>query len=369
MPPDIYCAETDEDRNAIFRFRYHVYVEEMNRYGSIADHENKLLIEEDDAHSRLYAVTDDGDLVGAMRFTWGADAPFSARHIRQYDLAPFLEDIPPGQMIVGERFMVARAYRGSDLLSRMFRAYLNFVNEHRIQLIFGDCEPHLLNLYQGMGFQTYTKNNVNSPETGYLIPLVMVPEDIAYMKAIKSPLLSVLSDFGADSRVPESVPRLLAEGSAVISQRLVSKDDYWADVQNALNHLEANRVSLFDDLSEDQAQECLAKSNVIECHDGDHVIKRGNVAQNMFVVLSGTLEVRDGDRVIAVVLPGDVFGEMAFLLGNPRSMDVFAASDDVRVLSLSESTIRKLIESNPQAAAKLLLNISKMLCHKILRNT
>jgi CRP-like cAMP-binding protein len=188
------------------------------------------------------------------------------------------------------------------------------------------------------------------------------------MKAIKSPLLGVLTDFGADSRVPESVPRLLAEGSAVISQRLVPKGDYWADVQDALDHLEANRVSLFDGLSEDQAQECLAKSNVIECRDGDHVIKRGNVAQNMFVVLSGTLEVRDGDTVNAVVLPGDVFGEMAFLLGNPRSMDVYAASDDVRVLSLSESTIRKLIESDPRAAAKLLLNISKMLCHKILRN-
>jgi CRP-like cAMP-binding protein len=60
---------------------------------------------------------------------------------------------------------------------------------------------------------------------------------------------------------------------------------------------------------------------------------------------------------------------MAFLLQQPRSMDVYAATDGVRVLSLSEGMLRQMIDSDAQAAAKLLLNISKMLCLRLLRRT
>jgi CRP-like cAMP-binding protein len=106
---------------------------------------------------------------------------------------------------------------------------------------------------------------------------------------------------------------------------------------------------------------------VIECRAGDRVLKKGGAARNIFVVLEGTLEARDGEQVVGVVRTGEVLGEMAFLLERPRTLDVYAASDTVRVLSLSESTIRKMISDDPGVAAKLLFNISKMLCVRIVR--
>ena len=63
---------------------------------------------------------------------------------------------------------------------------------------------------------------------------------------------------------------------------------------------------------------------------------------------------------------GDVFGEMTYLLERPRSRDVYAVTDGVRVLSLSEATLRQLIKSDPAVAATLLLNVSKMLCLRLL---
>jgi CRP-like cAMP-binding protein len=70
-----------------------------------------------------------------------------------------------------------------------------------------------------------------------------------------------------------------------------------------------------------------------------------------------------------VIRTGEVFGEMAFLLERPRTLDVYAASDPVRVLSLSESTIRTMVAEDPAVAAKLLFNISKMLCVRIVKAT
>ena len=73
------------------------------------------------------------------------------------------------------------------------------------------------------------------------------------------------------------------------------------------------------------------------------------------------------NRLVRILSPGDIIGELAFLLERPRSMDVYAATDDVRVLSLSESTLRDMIANDPTFAAHLLLNISKILCMRLLK--
>ncbi len=366
--PVIKPAKVDAEKNAIYRLRYDVYVREMNRYRNAADHEREFLREPEDDISRLYCAVDNTyNVVGTMRLTWGGDAPIPERMIAQYDLEPFLARIPSEQIIVGERFMVTTAYRGTDLIFRLFKTYLELVNEHRIQLIFGDCEPHLLNLYLGLGFRTYTRKNVNSAETGYLIPLVMIPEDIDYFRQVSSPLANIVKNFGEDCRTPACVADILAKGSAVQSERLVSKQEYWSEVHQALSRLTESRPLLFDGMSEQQIEHCLSKSNVIECRRGDRIIKKGNTAQNMYVALSGTLEVRDRDNVVGVISAGDVVGEMAFLLNTARTMDVVAATDDVRILSLSESIIKEIMKSDPESAAALLLNVSKMLCLKLLK--
>ncbi len=81
----------------------------------------------------------------------------------------------------------------------------------------------------------------------------------------------------------------------------------------------------------------------------------------MFVILEGHLEVRDRDVPLGVFGPGDVFGAMAFRLARPRVMDMYTAADS-RILSLSEGTVRKAIDSDARGAAHLMLNIAKVLC-------
>ena len=85
------------------------------------------------------------------------------------------------------------------------------------------------------------------------------------------------------------------------------------------------------------------------------------------MVLDGTLEVLDDNRVVGVLSTGDAFGEMAFLLERPRAFDVDAATEQTRILSLSEGALRKMIVEDPTVAAKLLLNLSRMLCVRLIK--
>ncbi len=360
-------AETQEEREAVFRLRYDVYVEEMGRYQAVADHAGRMLHEDVDKQSRISFARLDGEMVATARITWGGDAPIPQRMIDQYQLAPFLAEVPQSAICVGERAMVRPHLRGTDILLRMMGNGMRFANEHRIQLVFGDCEPHLLNLYLGLGQRTYAKANVNSAEAGYLIPIVTVIEDYEYFRQLNSPLLPYLHDFGDDARIPACVMRALADGSAVRSRLHETSASYWSEVHSALDELESQRISALDGFTEDEAARCLEKSTIIGCRAGDRVLKKGGVARNLFVVLDGTLEVRDDEGIHAVLETGDVFGEMAFLLERPRTRDVYAASDSARILSLSEANLKKLTDTDPAIAAHLLLNISKMLCLRLLK--
>ena len=60
-----------------------------------------------------------------------------------------------------------------------------------------------------------------------------------------------------------------------------------------------------------------------------------------------------------------MFGDIAFFLGLPRTLDVIAATKDVKIISLSETTLRSLMDDHPHAAAKLLQNVAKMLCFRL----
>jgi len=361
-----HLAYSDEEKEAVYRFRYDVYVEEMGRYRGIADHARRRFCEPEDDTARIFYAAVNGEIIATSRFNWGGDAPFSERLIDHYRLAPFLAEIPAEAMAVGERGMVKPEFRGSPVFSELGVRSQAFISEERVQLIFGACEPHLLTRYVNEGSRTFAAHNINSPEAGYLIPIVNVVEDIDYLRRIGSHTAEITRDWGDEKRVPECLDRLLTDHGNVISQRLIDSGSYVHEVHAALEDLDEHQVSALEGLTDDEILGVVDKSNIIHCDAGDHVIKKGGTSRNLFVLLEGHLEARDGDALLGVFGPGDVFGAMAFLLERPRVIDIYAATD-CRILSLSERTLHRAIESDAHGAAHLMLNVAKILCLRLLQ--
>ncbi len=168
--------------------------------------------------------------------------------------------------------------------------------------------------------------------------------------------------------LPDCVAQIFSGGGgAVMIPLMTGVADYTLHLRSVMHEIENQEISVFHGFTDDEVERCLTRSNVIECAAGDRVLKKGGAARNIFVVLDGTLEARDGEQVVGVIRTGEVIGEMAFLLERPRTLDVDAASDSVRVLSLSESTLRKMVAEDSDVAAKLLFNVSKMLCVRIVK--
>ena len=351
-------AVTHEEIEAAQRLRYAVYVEELGRYRGAADATSGRFAEPEDDHSWIFYVRDGDEMIATSRVTWGGDG-FSDRQIDQYELGLFLGEIPAELMVVAERYAVLPAYRGAGLLEQIVEHHRPFTESYGLRVVVSCCEPHLLSMYLARGQRPYATRNINSPEAGYLIPLVNFLPDVDALRGV-----------GQNTQPGElaaCVQRVLAQPGTIRSHALSEPESYWDEIQETLEALHAQQLSAFDGFTDDEAQRCISRSNVIECAAGDRVLKRDGSARNIFVVLDGTLEVRDDDRIVGVLSAGDVFGEMAFLLERPRAFDVDAATDQTRILSLSEGALRKMIAEDATVAAKLLLNVSKMLCVRLIK--
>ncbi len=102
---------------------------------------------------------------------------------------------------------------------------------------------------------------------------------------------------------------------------------------------------------------------------GETIIQTGTSADELFILESGTVEVRlrlDGDRHqrLDVFSSGMSFGELAFLDGSPRSADIVAMAP-VTCRVISRPFFDSLGEQFPALKAKILNEIALQLCDRL----
>jgi len=365
MPITIRFADTDAERRAVYALRYEVYIEEMG-FDDPADHLRRSMRDANDDTARLLVAMDGGEIHGTMRINWDGDAPFSPTTREWYDLDPFLDAAGPGRTAIASRFMVRPQLRSSGLVLDILRETVRFVAEQHIELMFGDCQAHLINLYQGLGFRTYTTTR-SDPAAGITVPLVMVTGDVGHLEGVASPVLDILLERDVDAALVKTLTRVAGRQSPVKSAALTGR--FWTDVLRFLSERGAEDAGFLDGLDEAQVRRLLAGGHVIQCSRGDLLIHEHQKTRTVFCVLSGLLEVRKGNRVLGVAGAGDVVGEIAFVLETPRSCDIVVASEQARILSLSEGVLRRLVDEESSLSARLLLNIARSLSIKLLGRT
>ncbi len=91
---------------------------------------------------------------------------------------------------------------------------------------------------------------------------------------------------------------------------------------------------------------------------GSNLAKAGDAGEEAFLVLSGKVRVSrniagQGEEAYAVVGPGQFLGEMALIDDAPRSADLIAHQERVRVAVLKREIFRKLVVFAPAGSATL----------------
>jgi CRP-like cAMP-binding protein len=93
---------------------------------------------------------------------------------------------------------------------------------------------------------------------------------------------------------------------------------------------------------------------------GDVIFKQGDAAHELFIVQSGEVEIRLGNRVLETLPQYSIFGEMALIDAAPRSATAVAASD-AKLVPVTEKQFLFLVSNTPHFALNIMRTMARRL--------
>ena len=120
------------------------------------------------------------------------------------------------------------------------------------------------------------------------------------------------------------------------------------------------RIPLFAACTRAELIEVALIADEREAHAGDKLTGEGQPGREFFVLVGGAAIVQRRGRKLAELGPGDWFGEIAILTFKPRTATVTATSP-VHLLVIRDRSFRKLVETTPRIAVKVLRTVGQRL--------
>jgi CRP-like cAMP-binding protein len=126
-------------------------------------------------------------------------------------------------------------------------------------------------------------------------------------------------------------------------------------------------VPLFKTFTEEQLDDVLNSSNLLQCDVGDAIIEEGSIDSRIYILLSGTLEVRVGGKhVVNIARSGEVFGELALVNQDKRLASVVAATKAV-CLAVDQKFLQDIHprDEDPAFYASLYEFVARLIAKKL----
>jgi CRP/FNR family cyclic AMP-dependent transcriptional regulator len=138
--------------------------------------------------------------------------------------------------------------------------------------------------------------------------------------------------------------------------------------------MEASRIALlqqmplFGGISEGALQLLLDVSRDVRVKAGGYFFREGEPGESMFVLESGSVEVRkkasQGSLLLSRLGPGDCFGEMALIDLSPRSASVQALGD-CSGFEIFAAGLHRLYERDLEQFALIQMNMARELSRRL----
>ena len=366
----VFIAGGDEERRRIYRFRYRVKVAELGDDPPHADHGAKQLSDPlDKSAMQLYVAPSAGaEIVAAARLNTGlADKGLSG--ITELEGFGAFREFGVAAMSLSGQLVIAPKWARSKAASLALSAIYKLARQNGSRFDFSQCSPALVPLYQRLGYRRFRENFMDD-DLGYQVPVVLVTEDYPHLSLVKSPLTQIA---GGMSNPPETgnwFARTFPAYARAPVEAAMADDEFWHFLARKLNQAPTAGIPLLEGLSYPEAMSFIRAGSVLHCRKNMPIVKTGQMGREMFVILSGGARVLagPGKAEVARLKRGDIFGELAYLSEVPRTADV-VTTDETELLVLSQEIVRRIMEKMPVIAARVLFNLSLILCARLEQST
>lgn len=120
-------------------------------------------------------------------------------------------------------------------------------------------------------------------------------------------------------------------------------------------------IQFFSDFNDDEIKVIAGIVRKKDFRLGETIFKESEDGQSLYILKKGEVKAcktaPDGELfTLTIMKDGDIFGEMSFLDGRPRSATVVAISD-IETYVMEKADFDTIVDSNPRVIYKLLRNI------------
>ncbi len=119
-------------------------------------------------------------------------------------------------------------------------------------------------------------------------------------------------------------------------------------------------VALFDGIDPEGLAMIAARAVEVDFAAGRSIVRQGEDGTGFFLIVDGRARVVQDGAAIAELGPGDFFGELSLLDGEPRMAAVIADAP-TRCLALARWEFEALLESQPRLAIAILRGVARRL--------
>ncbi|MDH4477057.1 MAG: mechanosensitive ion channel family protein [Verrucomicrobiaceae bacterium] len=132
-----------------------------------------------------------------------------------------------------------------------------------------------------------------------------------------------------------------------------------ADKVSLLSH-----ITIFERLEEAELERVATEMRRFQLSPDEILFRRNDEGQSLFILIEGLLNVQvdlnnsGHEQTVSQLSPGDFFGEMALLTGEPRSATIQAHTAAV-IYEISRPTIIRLIENRPEISECMSLAVAQ----------
>jgi CRP-like cAMP-binding protein len=123
-----------------------------------------------------------------------------------------------------------------------------------------------------------------------------------------------------------------------------------------MEHL--RRVPLFSECTDEELRRIADIARIVEAPLGTIVTQMGTPGDSFFFIIDGRVSVQTPLGAGDTLTPGDFFGEMSLLDGEPRSATVTAVTD-LRMLVVDRGHFWRLLNETPDLVRRILVVLSR----------
>jgi CRP-like cAMP-binding protein len=363
----VVIATTDAEKEEIYRLRYEVYIEEMDgarRHTEVNSSERRMRDELDD-HAVHFYIKQNDVMVGCVRLNMRRDGPWECED--RFELEKFAPAYP-SHVAMASRFAVHRHARGSAIMMQLSYAVARYWREDDQHFMFLDCHPKLLPLYSRLGFRLY-RPGFKHPKYSYVIPMVLTSGDLQHLEHVNSPLIPVFREYPQSTEWRDVLLRNFPTAAHTFVAGDVDGDAFWGLLGKSRRaRSDVHPSDILVDLTESEAKLIVSIGQIVSCRAGDPIVSTGEEGREMFLILDGGFQVLEEGSIgphgepstVTILVPGEIFGEAAFLLSGRRCTTVVATTNST-ILVLNAKALDREMINEPRLAAKVFRNLARII--------